>query len=413
MVRQPHARFVLAICVIGVAASTVVPPQHPVEAAAGPTDAARAAALRARGLDYGFNLDYADAFEMFKQALVADPEDAASMRLAAATIWMRVLFEQGAVTVDDYLGQAKATFARKPPSPELAAAFRDYADRAVSVADTRIRNRPGDADSYFQLGAAAGLRASYVATVEGSVRNSLGSARRAYDAQKRCLALDPGRKDAGLIVGLYQYAVASLPLPLKLIARMVGFESGRERGLQFVEEASRYTSNPQTETNALFALVLLYTREGRHVDALNIIRQLQRRYPRNRLLHLEAGGAAFRAGRSAEALEHVDRGLAQLATDSRPRAFGEEARWRYLRGAALVQLRRTEEAARELQIVLELEGTRWIHGRARLELGKIADLSGERPRARSLYQQAVQDCREDKDAPCLDAARRFLAERYR
>jgi tetratricopeptide (TPR) repeat protein len=315
--------------------------------------------------------------------------------------------------VEDYLGQARAAAARKPPSPDLAAAFRSYTERALSLAETRLRNGPGDAEAQFQLGAAAGLRASYVATVEGSVRDSIGPARRAYSAQKRCLALDPRRKDAGLIVGLYQYAVASLPLPLKLLARVAGFESGRESGLRFVEEASRYPDNPQTQTNALFALVLLYSREGRHSDALAVIRQLQQRYPRNRLLHLEAGSAAFRAGRPAEALEHVDRGLAQVATDPRPRAFGEEARWRYLRGAALVQLRRTDTAERDLQAVLALEAARWIRGRAHLELGKIADLSGERPRAMAAYQQAMQDCRADRDSPCQDAARRFLSETYR
>jgi tetratricopeptide (TPR) repeat protein len=371
-----------------------------------------ASALRLRGLDYGFNLDYPQALDTFQQAVAANPEDATAVRLAGAAIWMRLLFEQGAVTVEDYLGQARATVTRKPPSPELAAAFHAYIDRALAMAEARVQSNPADADAQFQLGAAAGLRASYIATVEGRVRDSVGVARRAYAAQKRCMTLDPSRKDAGLIVGLYQYAIASLSFPMRIIARLVGFESGRENGLRLVEEASRYPQNPQTQGNALFALVLLYSREG-HDDALRTVHRLQELYPRNRLLMLEAGSAALRAGRPEEALRAIDDGFALLSKDSRPRAYGEEARWHYLRGAALVLLHKTDDANRELQSALAMDGPGWIRGRAQLELGKVADLAGDRTRAIGGYRRAGQECTAEHDSGCADEARKYTAAAYR
>src|SRR5262245_60133749 len=173
MATHHRSQHLVGLCCLAVMSAAVSARHQRVDAATPPVESAsaRAATLRARGLDYGFNLRYQQAFDTCKEALAVDPEDAASMRLAAATLWMRMLFEQGAVTVEDYLGQARANVTRKPPSPELAAAFRDYTERALSLAETRVRNRP-DADAYFQLGSAAGLRASYVATVEGSVRES-------------------------------------------------------------------------------------------------------------------------------------------------------------------------------------------------------------------------------------------------
>jgi tetratricopeptide (TPR) repeat protein len=370
-------------------------------------------ALRLRGLDYGFNLDYPEALDTFQQAVAANPQDATAVRLAGAAIWMRLLFEQGAVTVEDYLGQARATVTRKPPSPELAAAFRAYSDRALAMAEARVQSNPADADAQFQLGAAAGLRASYIATVEGRVRDSVGVARRAYAAQKRCMTLDPSRKDAGLIVGLYQYAIASLSFPMRIIARLAGFESGRESGLRLVEEASRYPQNPQTQANALFALALLYSREGRHDDALLTVHRLQELYPRNRLLFLEAGSAALRAGRPDEALRAIDDGFALLSKDARPRAYGEEARWHYLRGASLVLLRKTDDANRELQSALAMDGPGWTRGRAQLELGKVADLTGDRTRAIGGYRRAGQDCGAEHDSACADEARKYISAAYR
>jgi tetratricopeptide (TPR) repeat protein len=311
-------------------------------AAATSPPAADAADLRRAGLEHGYNLDYADALAAFRDAIAADPQDAAAHRLAAATLWMQMLFEQGAVTVEDYMGQARATVTRRPPAPSLAAAFRDHFDRAVILAEQRLRDRPMDADAHFQLGATAGLRASYVATVEGRVKDGVGAGRRAYAEQQRVLTLDPSRSDAGLIVGLYRYGVSTLSLPMRLLARIAGFDGGREKGLDLVERAAAYPS--ETQTNARFALVLLYNREGRHADALRIIRELQAQYPRNRLLWLEAAGTALRARRPAEALAAVDAGLARLSNDPRPRAFGEEARWQSQREAALAALRNSGAA---------------------------------------------------------------------
>jgi tetratricopeptide (TPR) repeat protein len=293
----------------------------------------RAATLRTQGLEHGYNLDYPDALAAFRDAIAVDPQDPTNERLAAATLWMRLLFEQGAVTVEDYLGQARSNIPRKIPSADLVTAFRHHLDRATALAQQQLRSNRADANAHFQVGAVSGLRASYIATIEGRVRDSVGAARRAYSAHERCLALDPTRKDAGLTVGLYRYGISSLPLAMRLLARIAGFDSGRESGLRLVEEAAQHPSHAQT--NALFTLVLIYNREGRHLDALQIIRQLQRRYPRNRLLSLEAAGTSIRAGRAAEALRTLDEAFVQFASDTRPRADGEEARWAALRRLTL------------------------------------------------------------------------------
>src|SRR5262249_53582019 len=159
-----------------------------------------------------------------------DPDDPAAYRLAAATTWIQILFEQGSITVDDYLGEVRASVSRPTPRAELDAAFRTDIRRAIDLSERRLRPAPADAAPHFQAGAAYGFLASYTATVEGRVMASLGSARRAYREHERVLELDPTRHDAGLIVGMYRYAVARLPMPIRLAARLVGFGSDRADG---------------------------------------------------------------------------------------------------------------------------------------------------------------------------------------
>src|SRR5215831_4615700 len=275
---------------------------------AAPTcEAQTAAALRARALQLGYNLDHAEALALFRQASDADPVDPAAYRLAAATAWTAELFSLGAITVADYLGQARATLPRAEANAAASAIVRDGVRRAIALSEQRVRANPNDADAHYQLGAAYGVLASYTATVEGRVLGAFGPARRAYLEHERVLELDPRRKDAGLIVGTYRYAVASLSMPLRIAAHLVGFGGDRALGVRMVEEAAAYPGDAQP--SALFILVLLYNREARYDDALSVIRRLQELYPRNRLLWLEAASTALRAGRASDARAFVEDGM--------------------------------------------------------------------------------------------------------
>lgn len=372
---------------------------------------AEAAALRARGLELGYNLDYEEALTAFRGAIAADPTHPGAYRLTAATVWINALFRQGAVTADDYLGQARSDSDRTPVAPELVTAFRSHIERARSLAEQRLRDHPADADAHFQVGAAYGFLTTYTATVEGRLLGGIRTARRAYSEHARALELDPRRKDAGLIVGLYRYGVSRLSTPLRLLAGLAGFAGGREHGLRLVEEAAAYPSDVQT--NARFTLIVIYNREERYGDALRVIRELQHLYPRNRLLWLEAGSTALRAGRFDEARTAIEEGLRAFSRDARPHAFGEDARWRYYHGAALVGLRQTEHAERELRAVLGGEAAHWLRGRAHKELGKLADLAGDRPRAIAAYRLASRICREHHDPICANEAAALVKARYR
>src|SRR5437899_8605973 len=167
------------------------------------------------------------------------------------------------MTVDDYLGGImKPTGPGTPPAAATVAAYRDAIDKAIAIARQRIAANANDADAHYQLGAAVGLRASFTATVAGSVVGAFRAAREAYDEHEKVLTLEPRRKDAGLVVGTYRYIVATLALPLRWMAYVAGFGGGREKGLRLIEEAAGYTGESQTD--ARFALVLIYNRERRY-----------------------------------------------------------------------------------------------------------------------------------------------------
>ena len=377
--------------------------------ASGRTAGANAAsdALRAQASAHTYNLEHAEAMAAFKQAVAADPADAAAYRGLATTYWLSITFTRGNMTVDDYLGRpTKPNPGLAPAPPETVAAFRAAIDKAIAIARQRLAANAKDADAHYQLGAAVGLRASYTATVDGSMTGAFRAAREAYDEHEQVLSLDPKRKDAGLIVGTYRYIVATLALPLRMMAYVAGFGGNREKGLRLIEEAARYGGENQTD--ARFALILLYNREKRYSDALAQLALLREKYPRNRLVWLESGSTSIRAGRYADAEHFLDEGLRRFAEDQRPRMFGEDALWYYKRGTARAWSGKPHEAEPDLRKALAVPGRKWVYARAHLELGRIAVNAGNKAAARPELQQAIALGDSDNDPGTAEEARRLM-----
>jgi tetratricopeptide (TPR) repeat protein len=213
-----------------------------------------------------------------------------------------------------------------------------------------------------------------------------------------------------LIVGTYRYLVANLGMVMRWVAYLVGFGGGRETAIAMLEQCARYESEARTE--ARVGLVLVYNQEKRYGDAMQLLKMLREEFPGNRLLWLESGATELRAGRAAAALELLDAGLARYDADTRPKAFGEAALWRCKRGTALVALGRRDAAEADLRASLAAEAREWVHGRAHTELGKLADLAGNRALAMSEYRKAADLGRLDNDPMGVTDAERWLAAPY-
>ncbi len=96
-----------------------------------------------------------------------------------------------------------------------------------------------------------------------------------------------------------------------------------------------------------------------------------------------------------------------LAKATGPRIPGEEALWRYKRGAARAELGRAD-AAPDLQAAIAPDAQPWVQGRARVERARLALRRGDRADAASEARQAQALCEQDNDPVCVDAARKVL-----
>ena len=123
-------------------------------------------------------------------------------------------------------------------SPAQVAEFRKWIRQTKTLSEARLKQNPRDIEALYFLGAAEGLDAAYAAAVERKYRSALSSGSDAVDRHKDVLKLAPDFRDAELTIGLQNYIVGSLPLPLKMIAGTMGVRGSKKRGLETLERVA-------------------------------------------------------------------------------------------------------------------------------------------------------------------------------
>ena len=379
-------------------------------AAQAPPAASPGVAMMTTALRAAYNLDHDEAIALARRAVNLEPDNPRLQRNLAAIVWLNILFTRGAVTVDYYLGNITRKDVNLPkPAPADAAEFKKSIDRAIELANARLKANPKDIQAKYDAGVAYGLLASYTASVEGSVTSAFPMARRAFNTLEDVLEREPSRTSAGVVVGTYRYLISTLG-PLKRTAAWIaGMGGGRAEGIALLEAAAR---NPETRVDASAALMLIYSREGRHDDVVRLAHGLGTEFPRNRLFQLEEGAAAIRAGRASEADAVLTRGIDALKHDTRPKIPSEEAVWHYKRGLARLNQNQQPAAAADLEYALGAKPSDWIRGKIQLEMGKLADLAGRRTDAEAAYRTAVRLCGASADPVCEKEANRHLKNAF-
>lgn len=364
------------------------------------------------GFDLAYNLDYEAAVASFGQAIAARPEDPAGYRGVAAASWLHILYLRGAAVIDTFLTGSTGgpNGAWEEPPDTLARRFEEHVTSAIRLSEVAVRRDENDPAAHYELGIAVALDASYRASVRGQPLRALRGARRAYAAHLKVLELDPTHHDAKLLVGLYRYIVSVMPPALRWVAYLVGFDGGREEALELVADAAAHPGEVQSE--AQFALVLLYNREREYALAQAVLSDLKRAFPRNRLVWLESASTWLRDDRPAMAELTLAHGFTRLQGDDRPRMFSEDAVWHLKRGTARSAIGLVDAARLDLARAARAEGPPWVAGRAHLELGKLADLAGEHQRARGHYVRSRKLCDEAGDRACRRAATTFRRRPY-
>ena len=381
--------------------------------------------LRIAGSEALFNLDYESARKSFKEMAVAFPNYPAGPQFLADSLWVETLYQTRRLQSSLY-GSDDTFYSTSDDKadPKIVDQFRNLTRQARLLAEARLKQFPRDPEALYFLGATEGLKASFEEAVERRHFAALKDGSDAVDRHREVIKLDPNYHDAEITIGLYDYTVGALPLPVKLIAGVAGFRGSKKRGLATLERVAREGRWVHDEAKTL--LIVLYTREKRYAEAAALARELGARYPRNYLYRLEAADAlVLQAALEREANHNTTTTAAEteaFATfesllrdkavrDTAARAF-DLIHFKY--GEALMTAGQYDRAAREFMASAEVPGAQQgLATMAHLYAARALDLAGKRNDAVTQYRAVlarpnVYDAHDQAQAGLKEAFKRKL-----
>jgi hypothetical protein len=244
----------------------------------------------AASLDHGFsllyNLDFAQAHQVFLSFQQEHPDDPMGPACDAAGFLFSE-FDRLGVLESQFYADDKTFDARKQLAPDSG--VRDRFNAALVEADSRARSRlaknPRDRDALFALTMSSGLKADYAGLVEKRNLASLHYTKEATAWAEQLLAVDPECFDAHLATGVSQYIIGSMAAPIRWLVRLGGVSGDKAKGiaeLQLTAQRGHYL--------APFARILLaiaYVREKDKPQARELLVALRDEFPHNPLFAQE------------------------------------------------------------------------------------------------------------------------------
>jgi len=378
---------------------------------AAPQGVAQPLADKDANLGHFYNLEYDEAIAGFRAALRERPEDLESLNDLAQALFYREMYRAGAL--ESELVSGDNPLLRRPklnPSAEVRAEIEQFLQKVMELARQRLKRDPEDAEALYQLGVAHGVRANCDFLLRKAWVDGLRSATTARRLHKKVTELDPDFVDAMYMEGIHEYVVACLPTAYRVLGFLVGFRGDRKAGIRTIQTVAQ--QGRRNRVSAEMLLCVIYRREKNPEQAVPLLADLIRRYPRNYLFRLERAQMLADAGEIEKALAAIQE-VEELKLVGAPgfaRLTLEKVH--YVRGDVQFRGRRTVEAAATLETLLAKDQDREPATRALAwrRLGQIYDLLGERPLARDAYEQAVET---DPQSEAAKQARQYLAMPYR
>ena len=383
-------RAVFPLIARGVVLALALAPSAAAAAQSAPGDPAEEiAAAEAAGSQLLFDYDFEEALEHYVRVSERFPEHPTGPYNLASTVWTRLAQRSNAMRGPSLRNDRFFSQRGRPEvDPDESRAFREHLEESHRRAERLLDRDSDDVEGLYYLGATEALESGWAIIVDRAWFRAARTIRRAVGRHQRVQELDSAFGDAYAVPGAYEYGIARLPRPLRMLAFLSGMRGDPEGGLDSV----LLTANEgrRARWGGLWTYALLMQREEREDAALEAIRLLNRQFPRNPDFVLDEVSILMAQGDFDAARE-----LAEVVLARRAAGFGNyhlalpglaEARL----GEALLFAERWEEAEAVLTGGLAAEPNPEVRAILHFRRGNARDGAGNRGAALSDYGRVIR-----------------------
>ncbi|MEY2486627.1 MAG: hypothetical protein QOH39_2275 [Verrucomicrobiota bacterium] len=171
------------------------------------------------------------------------------------------------------------------PDVQVRASFLKRIDQADGLADSVLQKSSADPRALFVKTLTHGLRADYVALINGQGFKALSYTKSGRVYADRLLVADPEAFDAYLGPGLENYLLSLKPVALRILLRLTGSQIDRDKGLEQLRKTA--AKGYYLEPFAKLLLGVAALRDNDPAKAREILTDLHARFPNNELYSVE------------------------------------------------------------------------------------------------------------------------------
>jgi hypothetical protein len=354
-----------------------------------------------------YMLDYDGALNRFQKIQAGHPQDPMAVDYVLLCMAFRELYRQDLLDTTLYAHEGFLTSKRVAvEDPAIRSQIENLANQAISLSDGRIRSNSRDKDAYFTRSYARAIHAAYIGMADHSFVSGLHQALQAKDDSKKALQIDPQYADAKMVVGIYEFSVASLPGFLRFAAGMFGQSGSKEDGLKLLHESADHGTITPVESRTTLTIFLRH--DARYQEALAMQHGLSDDYPHNYLFRLEEGNLTKDMGNGPKAIAVYK---AVIADGAKKNYFVDprlQMAWFGLAETERGQNHLGEAADAYLQTAAQPKCSDWLRKRAQLNAGEMLDLLHERNQAVVQYRAAAGA----SDSAVSGPAKQYLKTAY-
>jgi tetratricopeptide (TPR) repeat protein len=250
---------------------------------------------RAIGDTHFYNLRFDQAIAAYSSLIAHDPSDALAYADLGSAILYQELHRLGRLDASAYAdGNRFVREQRAKPSSEALTRLTRALDEGQARAQARLAGGKRDDVAHYALCRNATVRATAALMLE---KAWVATMRNGMEAKTQCEQVrrsNPDFADAYLILGMYEYGVASLPRSVRWMFAVGGLHGTKQKGLEYAEMAA--TRGIYAKTGARTLLAVLYRREKRFSSAEAMLEGLRRDYPANYIFALDLASVYSQAG---------------------------------------------------------------------------------------------------------------------
>jgi hypothetical protein len=241
-----------------------------------------------------YDLQFDQAHRELKQWQEVHPEDSLGPASDAAAYLFSELARLGSLEAELFVDDDRFKNRKKlDPDPKLKTSFNERIDQADRLADSALQKSDVDARALFVKTLTHGLRADYVALIDGRGVKALSYTKSGRVYAERLLKADPQAFDAYLGPGVENYLLSLKPIALRILLRLTGSQVDREAGLEKLRKTAAQGYYLEPFAKLLLAVAAL--RDNQPQKAREILTGLRDRFPDNELYSVELNRLASTA----------------------------------------------------------------------------------------------------------------------